>query len=145
MVQRTSFLISLKQQGDVKLLYKEHYSDKHKAAIREKQVKRYSREKKQELIAKFSRRVYAEEHSDEVSPTRGVLRLASLAQYEFRADRVFFKKQGEVPRVSEGRSFVKNYNAGPYRYLCCSGTGRRKYTDNRQRRYSLRLRGLNCH
>jgi predicted GIY-YIG superfamily endonuclease len=45
----------LKQHGNPPLLYKEAFTEKHQAALREKQIKRFSRAKKQALIAKFSR------------------------------------------------------------------------------------------
>jgi len=45
----------LRQHGNPPLLYKETFSDKHQAAKREKQIKGFSRAKKQALIAKFSR------------------------------------------------------------------------------------------
>ena len=45
----------LAQHGDVELLYKEEFPDKYQAATREKAIKGYSRDKKQALIAKFSR------------------------------------------------------------------------------------------
>jgi len=45
----------LRQHGSPPLLYKQIFPDKFNAAQREKQVKGYSREKKQKLIAKFSR------------------------------------------------------------------------------------------
>jgi predicted GIY-YIG superfamily endonuclease len=65
----------LRQHGDVEFLYKEEVPDKYQAAAREEAIKGLSRTKKQALMAKFSRRVYAER--SEVSPTRGVLDLDS--------------------------------------------------------------------
>jgi predicted GIY-YIG superfamily endonuclease len=44
----------LRQQGNAPLLYKELFLDKHKAAFREKQIKDFSRAKKEALMAKFS-------------------------------------------------------------------------------------------
>ncbi|MCH7558822.1 MAG: GIY-YIG nuclease family protein [Planctomycetes bacterium] len=45
----------LRQHGNPPLLYKETFPDKHQAAKREKQIKGFSRAKKGNLIAKFSR------------------------------------------------------------------------------------------
>jgi len=45
----------LRQHGNPPLLYKETFPDRHQAAKREKQIKGYSRKKKEALIAKFSR------------------------------------------------------------------------------------------
>jgi len=45
----------LHQHGNLSLLYKEPFSNKHLAAKREKQVKGWSKEKKEPLIAKFNR------------------------------------------------------------------------------------------
>ncbi|MCK4752546.1 MAG: GIY-YIG nuclease family protein [Planctomycetes bacterium] len=45
----------LRQHGNPPLLYKESFSDKHRVAHREKQIKGFSRAKKANLIAKFSR------------------------------------------------------------------------------------------
>jgi len=47
----------LRQHGDPELLYKEAFPDKFQAAQRGKQVKDWSRTKKEKLIAKFSRPV----------------------------------------------------------------------------------------
>jgi len=43
-----------KSRRPVKLVYWENFSDKHKAALREKEIKDWRREKKQELIEKFT-------------------------------------------------------------------------------------------
>jgi len=40
----------LHQHGNPPLLYKEHFQNKHQAARRERQIKGFSRAKKQELI-----------------------------------------------------------------------------------------------
>ena len=45
----------LRQHGNPFLLYKEVFTDKYQAAMREKVIKGFSRAKKQALIAKFSR------------------------------------------------------------------------------------------
>jgi len=45
----------LRQHGNPPLLDKETFPDKHQAAKREKQIKGFSRAKKGNLIAKFSR------------------------------------------------------------------------------------------
>lgn len=50
----------LRQHSDLELLYQEAFPDKFQAAKREKEVKGWSRSKKQALIAKFSRSVYTE-------------------------------------------------------------------------------------
>jgi len=47
----------LRQHGNPSLLYKETFSDKHQAAKIEKQIKGFSRAKKGDLIAKFSKPV----------------------------------------------------------------------------------------
>ena len=44
----------LRQHGNTQLLYKETFPDKHLAARREKQIKGWSRAKKELLIAKFT-------------------------------------------------------------------------------------------
>ena len=45
----------LKQHGNPILLYKEPFPDKYKAALWEKEIKGFSRSKKDVLIAKFGR------------------------------------------------------------------------------------------
>ncbi|MHC4572903.1 MAG: GIY-YIG nuclease family protein [Planctomycetota bacterium] len=47
----------LRQHGSPPLLYKETFPDKLQAAQREKQLKGWSRSKKKQLIAEFSRPV----------------------------------------------------------------------------------------
>jgi len=44
----------LRQHGHPQLLYSETFPDKYQAAQREKQIKAYSRRKKQAFIANFS-------------------------------------------------------------------------------------------
>jgi predicted GIY-YIG superfamily endonuclease len=44
----------LQQHGNSPLLYKETFTDKHQAAKRERQIKGFSRAKKEKLIAKFT-------------------------------------------------------------------------------------------
>jgi predicted GIY-YIG superfamily endonuclease len=44
----------LRQHGNPLLLYKETFADKYLAAQREKQIKGWSRAKKEQLIAKFA-------------------------------------------------------------------------------------------
>ena len=45
----------LRQHGDPELLYKEAFPNKFQAARREREIKGWSRSKKEELIAKFSK------------------------------------------------------------------------------------------
>ena len=45
----------MRQHGNLPLLYKEAFPDKFQAARREREIKGWSRSKKEELIAKFSR------------------------------------------------------------------------------------------
>jgi len=60
----------LHQHGNPPLLYKEAFPDKLRAARREREIKGWSKAKKEQLVAKLSRGVYTE--CNEVSPTRGV-------------------------------------------------------------------------
>jgi len=50
----------LRQHGNPQLLYTESFTDKFQAAQREKQVKGWSRDKKEKLISKFSRPVHTD-------------------------------------------------------------------------------------
>lgn len=48
------FLNYTKSRRPVKLVYWEKFTDNHLAALREKEIKDWRREKKQQLIAKFN-------------------------------------------------------------------------------------------
>jgi putative endonuclease len=51
----TNLTKRIRQHGNMKLLYQEMFSDGSQAARREKQIKGWSRAKKEQLFAKFSR------------------------------------------------------------------------------------------
>ncbi len=51
----TNLVKRIRRHGNAKLLYQENFPDVSQAAQREKQIKGWSRAKKEQLIAKFRR------------------------------------------------------------------------------------------